>query len=670
MKNKQSMKVLATAVLLSSSLALGGQPVQAMENVSDIDIVADATTENETEKTETADAMIENETDSIDGEKSVEDTQKMVSIDETNFPDPKFREIVKNHCDADQDGFLSELEVQNVYELDASGKENDDLCIQNVKGIEYLTRLKSLNLSFNVIEDIDLSKNTDLEELIISHNDLETLDLSNNTKLKKVVCDCNRLSKLDFSNQPDLEYVECFLNNTTDLNVSKNTKLTELSCSWNQLTSLDISNNTALTCLKCDSNRLQRLDATTNTALKYLYCDGNYELTELNISKNTDLIELECGLNKLATLDISNNKLLKKLKCDGNSLTVLDTNQNTELEYLNCWENQINNLDVSNNTKLTCLICGDNKLQSLDVSNNTKLTFLECDKNQLKSLDVRKNVDLKTLYCEENEIQELDVTNNSALCQLVVSNNPLKKIDIRKCPVLINVWQKGECRVGEDKKDTSVFYILDDESCVEVDKGVMVVTEAFLDLEENAWYKDAVVYVQDNAFMNGTSGITFAPNMTLTRAQFVTVLHNIEGGKELPAEEYSDKFTDVPKDAWYTNPVMWALKNGVTSGVAADMFGTDEEITREQLATLLYKYAGTKGDEYSLTKDANALKAYPDVTDVSDWATEAMQWAVSNGVISGKPGEDGKNILNPKGNASRAECAQMIMNFITKTTKF
>ena len=192
--------------------------------------------------------------------------------------------------------------------------------------------------------------------------------------------------------------------------------------------------------------------------------------------------------------------------------------------------------------------------------------------------------------------------------------------------------------------------------------------KTFGDVKQGAWYYDAVFYAKENAFMNGTSDTTFEPDKTLTRAEFVTVLHNVEGGEAVPVTEYNDIFTDVPQGKWYTEPVMWAWNNKITSGVSKESFGTDTKITREQLVTLLYKYASQKG-EYELTKNADALKEYPDQSKINEWAGEAMQWAVTNGVVKGKAGKDGKDFLDPQGNASRAECAQMIKNFVENTQK-
>ena len=190
------------------------------------------------------------------------------------------------------------------------------------------------------------------------------------------------------------------------------------------------------------------------------------------------------------------------------------------------------------------------------------------------------------------------------------------------------------------------------------------VTKVFKDVPADAWYVNAVQFVYDRSIMNGTSETLFSPHMILTRGQFVTVLYNMENR---PDTKYNKKtFKDVKEDAYYALPVMWAYENDITSGVGDGLFGPDQNITREQLATMLYKYAIVKNYKTNINK--KALNDYPDRTKVSDWATEAMQWAVTNGVMSGKADKNG-NILDPKGQASRAECAQMIKNLLEKAMK-
>ena len=183
-------------------------------------------------------------------------------------------------------------------------------------------------------------------------------------------------------------------------------------------------------------------------------------------------------------------------------------------------------------------------------------------------------------------------------------------------------------------------------------------------MKAGEWYVAAVQFVYSKGYMNGTADRTFAPTQVLTRAEFVTVLHNIEGQSKA---DYKNTFSDVPKGKWFTTPIMWALNKKITNGIDKGKFGTDTKITREQLATMLYKYAETK--KYKTTYNKKALSSFKDKGKVNDWATTAMQWAVSNGVMSGKGQADGSKLLDPQGQATRAECAQMIKNLIDNVAK-
>lgn len=185
-----------------------------------------------------------------------------------------------------------------------------------------------------------------------------------------------------------------------------------------------------------------------------------------------------------------------------------------------------------------------------------------------------------------------------------------------------------------------------------------LVTKNFVDVSESDWYFYAVDYVSIRGYMNGTSNNRFSPSQLMTRAQFVTVLYNITGR---PYIEYTNKFTDVPNSQWYTSPVMWAYKNGITSGISNTLFGTDSEITREQLVKMLYSYDKTQKHLFN-NVSSTALNSFTDKNQVSDWALEAMRWAVTNDIINGT-GVDGK-YLDPQGKADRAQCAQIIKNYL------
>ena len=179
------------------------------------------------------------------------------------------------------------------------------------------------------------------------------------------------------------------------------------------------------------------------------------------------------------------------------------------------------------------------------------------------------------------------------------------------------------------------------------------VGEPFLDVNEGDWFYDAVAYAYENGLMDGVGGNRFAPNSETTRAQLVTILYRMEGQ---PAVSGDLPFADVEAGTWYTNAVVWAAQNGIVNGVGDDTFAPGNDLTREQLVTILYRYAESKGYDVSASAD---LAGYPDGEEIQAYAREAMAWAVAENIIQGM--ED--DTLKPAGNASRAQIATILMRF-------
>ena len=163
------------------------------------------------------------------------------------------------------------------------------------------------------------------------------------------------------------------------------------------------------------------------------------------------------------------------------------------------------------------------------------------------------------------------------------------------------------------------------------------------------WYHEAVDYVAANGLMGGVSATEFAPQDTMTRAMIVTVLYREAGS---PAVEEASGFSDVPAGEWYSDAVAWAEDNGVVNGVGDGKFDPMGNVTREQIATILWRYEGTPAAEADLT-------SFGDAASISDYALEAMTWAVSEGILNGDNGN-----LKPTASATRAEFACMIMRYL------
>ena len=602
---------------------------------------------------------------------------------------------------------LTKMDLSNNTNL-----ENLD-CGSNSLGtldVGKLTLLKSLRCQSSKLTVLDVSRNTNLESLICEYNQLSFLDLSNCPILLTIMKEYNKTirnghvyyeknfqvplswdetvevktenleinetnfpdenfrsfikenydeNKDGFLSSPEIENAtemaifsqnignlqgieyftslkvfRAYYNSMDSLDLSKNTTLEELTFEWGNLGSLNISGCTSLKSINVVHNQLKELDVSDFTNLEILSC-GQNQITSLDVSNNTNLQSLNCGGNQISELDLSSNTNLTSLGCTSNKLTVLDIGNSKDLKELYCDANLLENLDISQNTKLEHLSCGNNKLTDLDVSKQTEITWLDFSSNQLTNLDISNNTKLERLFCHRNKLSTLDISN---------------------CPTLIKYVKEYD----QEEAFGYIIYIKNNEFFLSHDTGVEVITEKkvtdiFDDVKEGAWYVPAVQYVYNNNLMAGTNGgKSFSPNSNITRGMIATVLYSNEGK---PATSIANPFSDVKDGAWYYNAVLWAKEKGVADGKSDGTFGPNNNITRQDLAMMLYAYAQYKN--YNLDKNADALKGFSDAGKVSGYAKNAMTWAVTQGILSGKGGR-----LDPAGKATRAEFAQMIMKLL------
>lgn len=177
--------------------------------------------------------------------------------------------------------------------------------------------------------------------------------------------------------------------------------------------------------------------------------------------------------------------------------------------------------------------------------------------------------------------------------------------------------------------------------------------------ETSGWRYEAIRYVKNKGIMNGISGTDlFMPDEKMTRAMFAAVIYRLAGS---PSAAYEEVFPDVPSGNYYSIPVVWANKAGIIRGHSnTGLFGTFEEVAREDIVTMLYRYARNKGYDSSARA---LLSGFPDASSVSGYAVEAMQWAVENRIIEGR---STTKELDPRGSATRVECAAIISRFCAK----
>ena len=221
--------------------------------------------------------------------------------------------------------------------------------------------------------------------------------------------------------------------------------------------------------------------------------------------------------------------------------------------------------------------------------------------------------------------------------------------------VLMLITNEGAKIIKKSSLDGKTLTAKLDGSCTLMVKDN---SKTFSDVPDNYWGKDAIAFVTARELFNGISDDQFAPAAPMTRAMLVTVLHRLE---DTPAAKVDAAFPDVDAAAWYADAVAWASGNGIVTGTGSG-FEPDGQITREQLATILYRYADFLGLD---TSAAGALSQFSDGDKVSAWAEEAMQWAVGSGLLTGK----GNGTVDPTGNATRAEVAAILQRMVAIMVK-
>ena len=590
-----------------------------------------------------------------------------VEINETNFPDAKFRSFVKENLDKNKDDILDAMEIAAVKMIEAN-----NMGIKSLEGVGFFTALETLKCWDNELTGLDLSKNTKLTSLSCSENELTALDVSKNTELTRLYCRSNRLAALD---------------------VTQNKNLEELDCESDSLLSY---------------MKLTKLDVSQNKALKKLNCYG-VKMKELNVSGCTALEELDCGGNQLTALDVSQNVKLTRLDCASNQLTALDVSKNPDLKDLYCRNNMLAVLDVSKNSKLESISCGKNGLTSLDLDKNKEITYVNLDNHQFYNkgtLPAGETFDMKTLPGSFDpsrtknwiggtvdaagiltvDADATEVTydyqtksgNTDAKylmsCKLNVKGGttPVAKYAISVTGGIANLAKAAEGSVvtlTADAPAANMHF-----ARWEVESGSEAVTFANAtnstttfpmpagEVKVKAVFEadEIMVPIQyDVSVLNDGNGKAFAspakaaadtaitltatPNagyhfkawrvilggVTITDNKFTMPAEDVEVQavfeKDAPISKHP--FLDVPAGAYYEDAVVWAVGKGITSGTNATTFDPNGTCTRAQAVTFLWRAAGSPTPK---TK----LMPFPDVP-VGSYYWNAVLWAIEQGITEG-----------------------------------
>lgn len=270
---------------------------------------------------------------------------------------------------------------------------------------------------------------------------------------------------------------------------------------------------------------------------------------------------------------------------------------------------------------------------------NIYVDFTEAASEHIVYVDTAKNGTLKA-----------DTTWAAYGQKVYVTATPDKGYELSS--LFVKTARGEQLKVYEAKKaDTYYFYMPDEYVTVSAWFAPEASALPFADVSYTNWYYDAVKFVYDKGIMDGVSYYRFAPDATITRGMVVTMLWRMAG----EPYESSAGFTDVASGRYYSTAVAWAAKNGIVEGMTSSTFAPDQAITREQLASILYRYAKWLG----FSGTGTDISGYTDAGKVSDYAYDAMCWAVKTGVVTGTSAK----VLDPQGTATRAAAAQMFMNF-------
>lgn len=528
-----------------------------------------------------------------------------VGISEKNFPDATFRDYVSANFDLDNNGKLSPAEIEGVVQIDCADKG-----ITSLKGINNFTYLQRLNCSKNVITKLDVSGCTGLQTLQCQENKIKTLNVSANDKLQVLYCFSNPISTLDLSASKDLNTLAAY------------------SC------------------------KLQALDLKNNKKLQVLFCYNN-PLTELDLSSNKELTRLAVNDCKLQKLNLKKNSKLTEVYCHRNQLTALYFGEHEALKYVNMGENQIPYVNFENCTLMKELVrtatissvIGNEDGRAY--SSNTASVFFDKDTKVCTSEPVKITVRVK------------DGTNGT-----VVGGGYYEigeEITIEAIPTKGNTfkrwWLNSTIQVSEDAKYT---FKVQDKSTFTAVFGEIPLTDVFEDVKKGEWYMDSIRFMYERGLMSGRGRKTatspkeiFSPMGKITRAEFVTVLYNLAGK---PAVNSQSHFADVEQGQWYTDAVAWAYEKKITSGVGGNKFGTNVNISRQQMATMLYSFANM--NKYDMSVTSNNFSKFADGNQVDSWAQKPLLWATDHKIVNGNTANPPK--LNPRGDATRAECAAMV----------
>lgn len=608
-----------------------------------------------------------------------------VEINETNFPDAKFRSFVKEKLDKNNDGILDAGEIAAVKMIEAN-----NMGIKSLEGVGFFTALETLKCWDNELTGLDLSKNTALKDLQCSNSKLQSLDLSQNTALESLDCSINELKQLNVSGCTALERLDCRGNQLDALDVSKNTELEKLYCWDNFLAKLDVSKNLKLERIDCGKNRLTSLDLDKNEKITDVNLDNQqfYNNGTLTAGETFDLNGLPGAFDLKRAINWKGGKVNETtgiLTVDADATEVTYDYQtksgNTDAKYLMpCKLNVkggttpvakyaisvtggIANLAKAAEGSVVTLTAdapaanmhfarwevesGSEAVTFANATNSTTTFPMPAGEVKVKAVFEADEIMVPIQY----DVSVLNDGNGKAFASpakaaadtaITLTATPNAGYHFKAWRVIlggVTITGNKFTMPAEDVEVQAVF-----------EKDAPISKHPFLDVPAGAYYEDAVVWAVGKGITSGTNATTFDPNGTCTRAQAVTFLWRA-AGSPTPKTKLMP-FPDVPVGSYYWNAVLWAIEQGITEGTSYLTFSPNDSCTRAQIVTFLWRAKGNP----AVSGNAPFTDVPPDA-----YYAAAVTWAEKNGITGGI----GNGLFGSNNTCTRAQ----IVTFLYRAMK-
>ncbi|MBO4459207.1 MAG: S-layer homology domain-containing protein [Clostridiales bacterium] len=565
-------------------------------------------------------------------------------VKDKQFNDDVFREFVFTNFDTDGNGTLSEKELEAVKEINVSG-----LNIKSLSGIRHFTSLDKLDCSNTKVTKIDLNDNEALTTLNCSGCKLSTINIADCYALEEIDCSNNDLKEFAFSNG--------FL---TKLDISNNKSLTKLDCSKNSLTSVNLEGCTALTDIDLTDNQLESLDLGTNTALKSIVFEKN-SLKSLDLSKCISLETINVADNKLTALTVGTNDKLTKIIANDNLLKTVDLSNTKNLTSFECNRNALKSIDISNCPDLAVLEVDDNKISSLNISNNQTLLMtyttgdLEDVEGTITYVLKKDGVESRLSYDPEVKIVLkgallIDKTEDTIVC----GESDTLKATLKGVTSKIT-WKSSDKKVASVDSNGKVTAKMAGTAKITASAAGKTVscdvTVLYKDVSnaKDFWFNPTNYLTAKNVVKGYADQTEFRPANECSRAQMVTFLWRLAGSPAPKAKTTS--FKDVKSTDYFFKPVIWAVEQGITTGVSKTKFNPSGICTRAQTVTFLWRMAGKPAPKADKCK-------FKDVK-AKDYFYKATIWASEKKIVAGY--DDGT--FKPEGKCLRRQMVTFLYKY-------